>query len=586
LRLVGDVGMPADGADLRRRDPQSLQGIAPLVSRGAHGLFWKRRGEERIASEALSTGALVNSAPAAAFAGAFLGCLATLHLSAYGFVPAIASALATVLLCGPLLATRTTGLFPGEFFAPIYGGTFAGMTPVLDLRDNAPGASLMPASALFVLLSIVSGIAFCAVAEIDARSGRRLAAGYGGRSGAIATVASFLFVEAALLLGADDRLFRAAHAEIFDADLRSLALTCAAGMIGMCATLLVLRRRSVASAEPADRIFIAAGVALIGLIVLHVNDRSDTRILDAFYAGCFLGMSSPERLKGWIQLVLGGILLTVMLVLVRTLLPDIGGELGFAALVTVAMITALNRTTTWLMNDKPTRGKSLQTASRASADGQLIPGVPVRNAIFIAGSLAGLLLIGWLALSDQDQVASEEPALDTAASERVAEQPAPLPGPPVLVQAKAVAVDDAVRPGTASAVAVNAGHEAVTAFSPEPNVTAIQAAQDFVGAADAAAERGRAARAEAAATATIEAARRGTPVEDVTKSHEELFRAFMRWRAERAGAMAQPRPQPVKRSHNPAVHPVRPTPADLWDTPRGSTHTSGIRAAAPGQSLR
>ncbi len=588
MRLVaslwGSVDMPADVADLKRRNPQCPQ-----------------------RQEAPPTGTLVNNAPAAAFAGAFLGCLATLHLSAYGFVPTIASALATTLLCGPLLATRTTGLFPGEFFAPIYGGSFAGMTPVLGLSDNAPGASVMPASALFVLLSIVSGIAFCVVAEIDTRSGRRLAVGYGGRSGAIATVASFLFVQAALLFGADDRLFRAARAEMFDVDPRSVALACAACMIGMCATLLVLRRRSVASAGPADRIFIAAAVALTGLIALHLNDPNDTRTLDAFYAGCFLGMTTPERLKGWIQPVLGAILLTAILVLVKALLPDVGGGLGFAALIAVAVLAVLSRATTWLTNDNLTRSKSLKTATRAppsgrpipgvvfrsaiisaclenatqtSASGRLIPGVPVRGAVIIASSLAGLLLIGWLALPNQ--VASEEPALDTPASERVAERPAPFPGQLALVQTKLGTVGAAIPSGTASAEAVNANLKAVTRVSPEPKVTAIRAAQRFVGAADVAAEPGRAVRAERAATAAIQ---RGTPIDEMTEFDfdEEIFREFVRWRAARSGGIAQPRPQPVKRSRNPALQTV--TPAGLRGNPGGSTRTSRIRPL-PGQSLR
>src|SRR5229473_1628585 len=47
----------------------------------------------------------------AAFAGAFLGCLATLHLSAFGVVPEIASALVTTLLGGQLLVARSTDSF-------------------------------------------------------------------------------------------------------------------------------------------------------------------------------------------------------------------------------------------------------------------------------------------------------------------------------------------------------------------------------------------------------------------------------------------------------------------------------------------
>ena len=627
--------MPADEADLKHRDPQYLQGGAPAVSRGFHGLFRKRRRKERISTEAPFNGAPVNNAPAAAFAGAFLGCLATLHLGAGGFVPCIASALATILLCGPVLLTRATNLFPGEFFAAIYGGSFAGMTPVLRLFDDAPGASAVPASALFVLLSIVSGLAFCVVAEIDTRSGRRLAGGFGGRSGAIATVASFLFVATAPLFGADDRLFRADRAEIFDVDPMSAALTCAACMIGMCATLLVLRRRSVESAEPADRISIAASVAFVGLIALHLNDPNDTRTLDAFYAGCFLGMSTPERMNGWIQSVLGAILLTAMLILVRTLLPDVGGGLGFAALVTVVVLVALSRVRAWLTNDKLTHRKSpenatqasgrlipgvpvrsaiisarlenatpasasgrlipgvpfrsaiisarLESATPASASRRLIPGVPVRGAIITASSLAGLLLIGWLALPNQ--VASEEPAQDTAAPERVAEQPAPLPPQLTLVQTKPATVDEAIPSGAASAYAVNANLKTVTRGSPELNVTAIQTAQGVVGAADGAAKPGRAGRAESAATATVQAVQRGTPIDEMTEFDEEIFREFMRWRAARSGGIAQAQPQPVKRSRNPALQTARLTPAGLRSNPRGPTRTSGIRTA-PGQSLR
>ncbi len=333
--------------------------------------------------------------------------------------------------------------------------------------------------------------------------------------------------------------------------------------------------------------------------------------------------------------MLGAILLTAMLALVRVLLPDIGGGLGFAALVTVAVLVALSRVTTWLTNDNLTQGKGLETATQASASGRLIPGVPVRSAIIsarlenatqaaasgrpipgvpfrsaiisarlenapqasasrrlipgvpfrsaiiTAGSLATLLLIGWLALPDE--VASEEPALDTAASERVAEQPAPLPGQLALVQTKPGTVDEAIPPGTASAYAVNADLKAVTGVSHEPKVTAVRAAQRFAGGADAAAEPGRAGRAEGAATAPIEAAQRRPPIDETTESDEEIFREFIRWRAARSGGIAQPRPQPVKRSRNPALQTVRLTPAGARIDPRGPTRTSTIRPA-PGQS--
>lgn len=190
--------------------------------------------------------------------------------------------------------------------------------------------------------------------------------------------------------------------------------------------------------------------------------------------------------------------------------------------------------------------------------------------------------MGWLALPDQ--VASEDPALDTVASERVAEPPAPLPAQLALVQTKPGTVGEAISPAAAPAdAAVNAGLKAVTAVSPKPNVTPIQASQRLVGAADAAAEPGRAGRAEGAAAATIEAVQRGTPIADVTESDEELFREFMRWRTARSGGIAQPRPQPVKRTRNPALQTVRLTPAGLLGNPRGPARTPAIRPAL-GQS--
>jgi hypothetical protein len=537
----------------------------------------------------VSVGALVNSAPAAAFAGAFLGCLTTLHFSAGGFVPAIASALATTLLCGPLLVTRTTSLFPAELFAAIYGGSFAGMTPVLGLHDTITAASVMPATALFILLSIVSGLAFCLVAEIDARSGRRLAGGCGGRSGAIATVASFLFVEAASLFGADGHPFRAARADLLAIEPSSLALTFAACLIGMSVTLAALRQRSVASAEPAQRIFVAAAVALIGLVVLYLNDANDTHTLDAFYAGCFLGMSTPERLKGWIQPVLGVILLTAILIVVKTLLPDIGGGLGFAAFVAVVALQAPSRLTTWrsrlttwtktwtktwLTTSNRTRGKRPQTATLASASGSAIPEMPIRGAA-IAASLASLLLLGWFAMPHQ--VTSGEPYLDMA-SASVAEQPAQVLEQVALVQGKPNSVDEAtligLPPGTASADAVNPD----PALSLELNVRDILAAHGV--AADARAEAGGADLAAGAATATTAAVRSETRIDAATQSNAEIFREFLQWRAARYGAIARPRPQPVKRSRNPAVQVVRLTPpASIRTAPRAPTRNPEIRPA-------
>src|SRR3984893_9634386 len=95
----------------------------------------------------------------AVFAGAFLGCLETLHLSAFGVVPEIASALVTTLLGGQLLVARSTILLTREFVPAVYGGAFGGMTSVLWLSGIGSDHPIVLAGALFISLSIVCGLA-------------------------------------------------------------------------------------------------------------------------------------------------------------------------------------------------------------------------------------------------------------------------------------------------------------------------------------------------------------------------------------------------------------------------------------------
>jgi len=276
----------------------------------------------------------------AAFAGAFLGCFATLYLSAFGVVPEIASALVTTLLGGQFLVARSTILLTREFVPAVYGGAFGGMTSVLWLSGIGSDHPVALFGALFVSLSIVCGLAFGAVAIFDNYSGRRLAHGYGGRSGAIATGACVLFVELASLCGADGRLFRAARADFADINLGSLTPLIAACLAGTTVSLLVLRRERVAAADLADKTLVASLVALMGLMFIHLMSPTDARLLDAFYAGCFLGMSSRERLNGWIEAVLGAVVLACLIVWVSIFIPGIGGGLGLLFAILLGIVNA------------------------------------------------------------------------------------------------------------------------------------------------------------------------------------------------------------------------------------------------------
>jgi hypothetical protein len=350
-----------------RRDLRGRQRSFPAFLRALNKLFLQHYWREQSRSDVLilrnriiglSPDLLVGDAPIAALVGAFLGCLTTLHLAALGMLPTIASALATVLLCG-LVICCTTRVLPNIFFQALYGGTFGGMTTVLSLSEGAPAASATMTDALFILLSVVCGFTFFIVAKIDARSAVPIASGFGGRSGAIATVASLAFVELDRPFGPDAGLFHGARFGTVGIEPRAAALEFFACIVGIVATSFVLRRRRIASAGVADRTFIASAVAFIGLSILYLAVPDDTRMLDAFYAGCFLGTSTPERLKGWLQPVFGAVVLTAVLALVRAFLAGIGGGLGLAAFVTVAMLVALSRATSWITGKMPPSSDSL-----------------------------------------------------------------------------------------------------------------------------------------------------------------------------------------------------------------------------------
>jgi hypothetical protein len=531
----------------------------------------------------------------AAFAGAFLGCLATLHLSAFGVVPEIASALVTTLLGGQLLVARSTILLTREFVPAVYGGAFGGMTSVLWLSGIGSDHPIVLAGALFVSLSIVCGLAFSAVAVFDAHSGRRFTNGYGGRSGAIATVACVFFVQLAVLCGADGRLFHAARADLADVNLGSLAPIIAACLTGTMVSLLALRRERVAAADLADRTFVASAIALMGLIVVHRISPTDARLLDAYYAGCFLGMSSRERLKGWIETVLGAVVLAGLIIQVRILLPGIGGGLGLAAFVTVAVLVTLKQLTRFVLPINRSENMATQLSIFRSRAGHSVANpqferqrstwseISWRPAAAIA-SLAVAAVIGGLVWPTQF-VSKKSISVATAPVPVVAE----VTPDPAAAQAevRSDASDAATPLGTAEA---SPGSTASGQNASSENASEISAASPAGLRLSSAALDDRAARPEEPKTAppvTSEVIAAREPVLGETQKAEDdvtdsaLFREFLQWRAARVSGAAPTARQKAAKSHHRLRPPVAiPTPVATNSQSR-SKHPSSAAQATP-----
>jgi hypothetical protein len=531
----------------------------------------------------------------ASFAGAFLGCLATLHLSAFGVVPEMASALVTTLLGGQLLVARSTILSTREFVPAVYGGAFGGMTSVLWLSGIGSDHPVVLAGALFISLSIVCGLAFSAVAVFDNYSDRRFAFGYGGRSGAIATVACVFFVELASLCGADDRLFRAARADLADVNLGSLAAIIAACLTGTMVSLLVLRRERVAAADLADKTFVASVIALIGLIVVHRISPTDARLLDAYYAGCFLGMSSRERLKGWIETVLGALVLATLIIQVRIFLPGIGGGLGLAAFVTVAVLVTLKQFTRFVLPINRNENMATQLSTVRSGAGHSVANpqferrrstwseISWRPAAAIASLAVAAAVIGGLVWPTQ--FVSKKSISVATAPVSVVDEVTPDPAAP-QAEVRSVAIDAATQLGTAGAAEASPGSTASGKNTSSENPSEISAAGPAGPRLSSAAVDEQAAGSEEPKTAppvTSEVIAAREPAPGETQKAEDdatdaaLFREFLQWRAARVSGVAPSARRNAANHHGLRPPAPIPTPAAANPQPR-STHPSAAQA--------
>jgi hypothetical protein len=550
------IGLPGSGASpglpVIASEQSRCAPTLPSIDPGARGA-WKR-------------------AALAAFAGAFLGCLATLHLGAFGIVPEIASASVTTLLGGLLLISRSTMPSTREFVPAVYGGAFGGMTSI-----HWPGAlgsdhSIMLAGTLFLALSIVCGLAFSAGAVFDVRSGYRFTHGYGGRSGAIATVACLIFVQLAVSYGVDDRLFHAARADLSGFDLGSVATIIAACLAGTAVSLLVLRQSRVASSDLADKTFVASAIALAGLIVVRRISPTDALLLDAYYAGCFLGMSSRARLNGHIETLLGAVILAGLIIQVGLFLPGIGGGLGLAAFATVAVLEISRQFARFVVPGSRGEGMASRLATDPSPAGHSLAGPPSgrRESTWIgrswrpAAAVAGLAVLAvtmggsiWTTRFASNGAVPVVTASMSAVGEVAVDPAAPKAGESrdAADAAAPLAIADAnTDPGVSDQTAPNQDPSKTGAADPVVNLFSVAVDERATG--------------SEAPKAPIAAREPEIAEAQTTGSHADqatLFREFMQWRAARV------------------VPNVRPNAAE--SQPR-SRRAAGLAAASPGSPSR
>jgi hypothetical protein len=529
---------------------------------GLNDVFFKRGQAEASSTQRPYCEGLLDNTSVAAFVGAFLGCLTTSYLSALGTAPAIASALATTLLCGQVLVIQTTRSLPDELFTAIYGGAFGGMTSVLWFSTNESDPSFWQLSLLPILLAMVCGFAFCIVAVFDRRGDRPLACGYGGRSGAIAAAACIVFAEIASRVGADDKLFRFVRPDAADATSTPAALTFVACLLGTFAVLLPVRRQGLKVPTIADRVFLSATIALIGLTGLHLSGLGDPNTLDAFYAGCFLGMSTPERLKGPIEATLAAVVLAALLVQVKRLLPGIGGSLGLAAFLTVMMFVTLNQITVALARLFRSReGAALTKRTRSSADDEATAEMrpfrsqssfPERRRMRVSFNVV-LAFAAIACLAPAVLFSPEGSVLGTAASPQISGSVVSIAEQPVSLETTANTADN-----SPSLVMSFAEVDRSDLRMPETLLVADRdaAMAQLKDASDASMPAPSEAKAPLPPPPVINGGATAAK-----ESNEEIFREFLQWRATQSTEIATPAQKPPKKRRSPASQFIGPLAA-------------------------
>jgi hypothetical protein len=268
-----------------------------------------------------------------AWVGASLGCIVTLAIAQLGLSTAITSAIVTLVVCWVVDSLKMT--VAAGFYASVYGGSFAGMTDV-NLFRGVGAPEHWQIQAIAAVCVVVGGF-FALIYHLDRTAKTPLAGGFGGRLGAIAFTGTCAALLAAHVFGADVTAYMGVPS-VTVISMNLWALKALVAAFGAVATLKLLRSKNELS--PAKKIIFATTFATVGLSCLYVLSQGDGSLMGAFYAGCFLGMSAPERIPSAKWAVLGGLAIVPFLWLTAGLAPGVGGGLGLSAALAVAVLAA------------------------------------------------------------------------------------------------------------------------------------------------------------------------------------------------------------------------------------------------------
>ena len=301
-------------------------------------------------------------------------------------------------------------------------------------------------------------------------------------------------------------------------------------------------------------------------------------------------MSSRERLSGWIETTLGTVVLASMVIQVGTVLPGIGGGLGLAAFVTVAVLVTSKQFTFFILPANRSENMATQLPTGLSRAGHSManPQLERRRRTWIdsswrpAAALAGLAVCAAVlgGLVWPTQFVSKESVSVATASMPAIDEAAPDPAAP-QAEVPSSTVDAATPLGIAEANpdSMVSGQTASNEDASEISTASLVEVKSFSAAVDDRAASSEEPKAASPVIAEVIAARE--PVLGETQktgndaTEAALFREFLQWRAARVSGVA-----PNDR-HNAAVSHHRSRPAAATATAAATNSQLRPRPPSP-----
>lgn len=267
------------------------------------------------------------------FIFSFIGCISTIYCVVIKCNIVVASSIVAIILSVFAITIQDEHSFSLAGFA----GTFAGMTApwLISSASNGYGLSFFISS---LLLSLIVAFLYSFSEIISTYYPKVFFDGFGGRLGFIAFISVLLYL---LMFRHSDNI------KLFWVDDVSLILSPAKAFLILVAAsggamVSMEVKQAMSSLNGNYKVLSVALAGIIGGVIIERIPILGHHLACAWYAGAFVGMSSPFILMLKRHFFFAGLFCGIYYVLGEQLFVGVGGKLGFISFISVLTMSRIN----------------------------------------------------------------------------------------------------------------------------------------------------------------------------------------------------------------------------------------------------